>query len=413
MVTAKVLRHFGTVEWLIAALCLASLSDFAYRWSHLLGVFWDISVYERAVADYGHGVDAYRTDMLFPFVYHPLVLRTLAVINSIVPLRVLLPALTVASFVWLFLELMQMTREVTRGLSTTGSGEAHGVGPRRLLLAALAAAAFGGIGAAALMSGNMAPLMHFSVMAALLHGGRTSGVSRYLPCALIGLFALVKPYFLIFLAVPVLLYERRTVNLACAALVVAFFAVVWQSFGPYMWPAEYAHFLSNLRWHILGRSDLGYTFFYFFGAITHNVFLALVLHALVSLALVALIPLLFTRKYGHAASFAPRLLVLYLVLTMANPRMKDYDLFPALVGFFAVFGLLLEWAAPVTLAALSLAAVPLLSAVFPDLSAHHPVLFDPFGNWQLVSLAVMGLLFLVEMLDERALEKSAPASKPL
>jgi hypothetical protein len=315
------------------------------------------------------------------------VLRLFALASNVVPLHVLLPALTVGSLVWLAVELARATSQV--------------IGPARFAAAFVMAAAFGGVGAPALMSGNLAPTMDFALMAALLRGRRDPGaLSRYLPYALILLFALVKPYFLLFLAAPVILYERRVVALLCGVIVTAMFAAIWLSFQAY-WPSEYAQFLANLRWHILGRGDLGYTFFYVFGALTRKVDLALTLHVFVSLLLLALVPMLFARKYGPAkAPFVPQLMVLHLALTLANPRMKDYDLFPALVGFFAVFGLLSRASERIILAGLSLAAVPLLGSVFPAVSARHPILFDPFGNWQIVGLAVIAVLFLVGMLEE-------------
>ncbi len=137
-----------------------------------------------------------------------------------------------------------------------------------------------------------------------------------------------------------------------------------------------------------------------FGAITHKAMLALELHTIVSLVLIALVPLLFAKKYGRAVPFAPQALVLYLILSLANPRMKDYDLFPALLGFFAVSGMFSKWATQIAFAGLLLTLVPLLSWAFPELNSHHPMLFDPFGTWQIVALAVIGLAFLVNMFDD-------------
>jgi hypothetical protein len=403
MYASENLRRFGPLEWLIAVLSAVSVAVFASRWARMLGFLWDISVYERAVADYGRGMDPYRTDVMFPFVYHPLVLRLFAMLSSVLPLKVVLPALTLAALVWLSRELLDAVAwSGTAPSQSARETQEHIIGPWQLALAIAAASGFGGIGAPALLSGNMSPLMHFALMAALLRGARAHGTfCRHLPYVLILLFALIKPYFLIFLAAPVLLYERRMVAVGWALAVAALFTAIWLSFQIY-WTAEYAHFIAILRWHILGRGDIGYTFFYVFGAITHKPLLALELHTIVSLLLIALVPLLFAKKYGRAIPFAPQLLVLYLMLTLANPRMKDYDLFPALVGFFAVSGMLSKWATQITLAGLLLSLVPLLSWAFPDLSSRHPMLFDPFGTWQIVALAAIGLMFLVNMFDDGA-----------
>ena len=394
MSTLKAPRRIGALEWLIAVVCAVSLADFAYRWSRILGVFWDVSVYERAAADYASGANPWRTGTLLPFVYHPLVLRALAVLNGLVPLRLLLPALTLAALAWLSYELTQTTRR------DSSPGEPPVIGPLQFLLALGIAGAFGGIGASALMSGNLAPLMDFALLAALMRGRYATGVFfRYLPYGVILLAALVKPYLLLNLAVPVLLYPRRVVALVCAAAVVASFGAIWLLFQ-LQWPGEYAQFMTSLREHILGSGDLGYTFFHVFAALTHNALLALVLHAVVCVLLLALVQQFFKQRYaGREIPFIPHFLVLYLVLTLVNPRMKDYDLFPALVGLFAVFGALSRWSVSLTLAALLPTVFPLSSVLVPALAANHPLLFDPFGTWQLVGLAVFGVGLLVGVLE--------------
>ena len=405
-------RRFGPIELLTALVCAVSLADFSYRWSRILGFFWDISVYQRAVSDYSTGVDPYRTDVLFPFVYHPLVLRMLALLGAVVSLKIILPVLTVGAIVWLARELAH-PKTLPEGSAQAGATASQVITPTRFLAAVVMAGAFGGVGAAACMSGNLAGLMHFALMAALLRASRTSGsFFRFLPYGLILLAALVKPYFLLYLAVPVMLFERRVLALGCSVAVVALFGAIWFSFQVY-WPQEYAQFLANLRWHILGRGDMGYTFFFVFGALTHHkVPMALGLHSLVSVLMIVLVPLLFKQKYGREAPFVPQLLVLYLALTLANPRMKDYDLFPALVGFFAVFWLLSRLAAAIVLAALVLTVVPLLSSLMPEFAQQHPILFDPFGTWQIVGLAFLGVAFLMVM-QEPAPGTYAPASRPL
>jgi hypothetical protein len=391
---------------LIALICALSLADFSYRWSRILGFFWDISVYQRAVSDYTSGVDPYRTDVLFPFVYHPLVLRLLACIGAVVPLTVVLPVLTLGAIVWLARELMEATAKP----SASGAAVSQTLGPLQFAAAFVMAAAFGGVGAASCMSGNLANLMHFALMAALLHGSRAPRLFfRLLPYGLILLFALVKPYFMLYLAVPVMLYERRILALVRSAAVIALFGAIWLSFQVY-WPQEYAQFLANLRWHILGRGDMGYTFFFVFGALTHKVPLALALHVLVSVLMIALVPLLFKQRFGRDVPFVPQLLVLYLVLTLANPRMKDYDLFAALVGFFAVFGLISRWAASLILVVLTVTIVPLLSSLMPEFAAQHRILFDPFGTWQIAGLALLGVSFLVVMQEPPATDQVAVSS---
>lgn len=386
--TAKILRRFDTVALAITAVSLLSLVFFSYRWSKN-GFFWDLAVYRRAVADYNRNVDPYRTDVVLPFVYHPLVLRLFALMNGILPLRVSLPLLELAAFAWFAFEFLQATLP----------REAPGNGRSPRILAAMAAGAFGGIGVPAFMAGNITSFMHFALIASLLHSRRVAGVpSACLPYGLILLFALVKPYFLIFLAVLVLLSASRTIALACSAAVVLVVAAAWLS-SDFFRPAEFARFNGALQSQILDKGDLGYSFFGVVDALTHRHLLALALHAAACSLLSAAVLLLFARKHGCLAEFAPRLFLTYLVLTLANPRMKDYDLFPALIGFFVVFGLAPRAAALGTLAALLLTLVPLAAPLFQELSARYPPLFDPYGTWQDVGLMVIGVVFV--MLERR------------
>jgi hypothetical protein len=398
----KAARRSGLLEWLIAAISALTLIISFRLWWRLLGLFWDISVYERAALDYSRGIDAYRTDAHFPFVYHPLVLRVLARFEALISLELLLPTLTLAAAGWLIVELLRA------GAKPSNQGQAHQardpgiIVPTQVGLGLVAAAGFGGIGIPALMSGNLSPLMHFALLAALVRGRSASdAISRYLPYGLIFLFALVKPYMLIYLGATVLLYRPRMTAMTCSALTAALFALSWLSFKA-RWPAEYNSFVANLSGHVLARGDIGYTFFYFFLSLTRKIPLALALHAVISCLLIALVMLLFTQKYGSRAPFVPQLMLVYLVLTLANPRMKDYDLFPALAGFFTVFGLISARAALITFAGSSLASIPLLFRLFaPEIAVRHPRMLDPFGNWQLIGLAVIAILLLVELQDEQ------------
>lgn len=404
----NVSRRFGLVEALIAAISVLALVAFCRPWWRLLGFFWDTSVYERAATDYLQGVDAYRRDVRFPFVYHPLVLRGLACLKALLSLKALLPMLTLAALAWFFVELWRAGRSSPADGRARDTLDTRAIDPTRIGLGLLAAAGFGGIGIPALMSGNLSPLMHFALMAAFLRGRDAARAFwRYLPYGLIFLFALVKPYLLIYLAVPVLVYESRAKALACSALVVALFALTWLSFK-LEWPTEYASFVANLSWHVLGKGDVGFSFFYVFATLTHKIPLALGMHTLLSLVLIALVPLLFTQKYGRQAPVVPQLMVLYLALTVANPRMKEYDLFPALAGFFAVFGLISPRAAPITLAGVLLASIPPIVGFFaPDMVMRHPQVLDPFGNWQIIGLALVAVVLLVEMQDGQSATKGS------
>ena len=54
-----------------------------YRLPHNIHDYlWDFGVYERAVSDYGKGLNPYRTDIGLLFVYHPVVLKFFCFVDS-------------------------------------------------------------------------------------------------------------------------------------------------------------------------------------------------------------------------------------------------------------------------------------------------------------------------------------------
>jgi hypothetical protein len=276
--------------------------------------------------------------------------------------------------------------------------EGYGNGPAPKILAVVAASAFGGIAVPVLLSGNITAFLHFALIAALLRSKRIVSIGATLaPYALLCLFLVIKPYFLPYLALPVLFAANRKTALVYSAAAVGVAAAGWFSFD-WIRPTEYNHFIQALRHATLGQGDLGYSFFGFFNRLTYNYVLALALHGVACVLLLAGVSLLLTQKYGHDGAFVPWLFVIYFLLTLANPRMKDYDLFPALIGLLLVFGLAPRSAALGTLAGLLLSFVPLLAPLFQELSTRHPLLFDPYGTWQDIGLVAIGAVFVVGML---------------
>lgn len=367
--------------------CAFSVREFSDSWLRRMGGwFWDLEVYERALSAHGRGTDPYYTGVLLPFVYHPVVLRLLALLDSIGSLRVVLIALTVGAVIWLSREVMYTTTHPQGGEAGSRS-----FGPMHYLVAFAMACAFGGVGVTACMSGNVSVTMHFAMMAALLRGGRPGGLFfRFLPFGLLVLCSLVKPFFLAYLAVPVLLYERRLTALACSFVVVALFGVLWYGFEVY-WPGEYAHFQLNVV-RLLSDQDPWYSFFYVFCALTGSRPLSLAAHCVMSVLMIVLVLRLFRQRFGRDVPFAPQLLVLYGVLTLASPRVKEYDLFPVLVGLFLALDLLTPLALRLILISVMLTLIPLPIVMGAD--APHPPGFSPVASWQAFALLFLGVAFL-------------------
>ena len=392
MASREVTRRFDPVWLAIATASLLGLAVFAYRGTRH-GVLWDLSVYHRAVLDYLQNVDPYRTDVYFPLVYHPLVLRLLVLLNGIAPLKISLLALELLSFAWFAFELLRAPVPL----------EGHGDGPESRILAVLAASAFGGIAIPVLLSGNITAFLHFALIASLLRSKRVVSLgATWAPYGLLCLFIVIKPYFLAYLALLVLLAANRKTALMYSTAVAGVAAVGWFSFD-WLRPAEYARFIQALQHATLGKGDLGYSFFGFFNTLTYNYPLSLALHGVACVLLLAAVLFLLAHKYGRQGAFVPWLFVIYFVLTLANPRMKDYDLFPALIGLLLLFGLAPRSAALGTLAGLLLSFVPLLAPLFQALSTQHPLLFNPNGTWQDIGLVAIGAACVVGMLRKGAI----------
>jgi len=388
VVSREIPRRFDTVWFAIAAASLLGLAVFASHGSKH-GALWDLEVYRRAVDDYHGNVDPYHTDVYYPLVYHPLVLRLFVLLNAVLPLKVSLLSLEWAAFAWFVFELVRTPVRL----------EGHGnAAPEPKILAIVAAGAFGGIGIPTLLSGNITSFMHLALLAALLRSKRVISTGAVLtPYALLCVFVVIKPYFLVFLALPVLLSTNRKTALLYSAAVVGVAAAAWFSFA-WLRPTEYAHFIQALRYATLDKGDVGYSFFGFFNKLTYNYALAFAVHGVACVLLLGAVLFLLAGKYGREEAFVPSLFLIYFVLTLANPRMKDYDLFPALIGLLLVFGLRPRSAALGTLAGLLLSFVPLLAPLFQELSTQHPLLFDPYGTWQDMGLVAIGAVFVVGML---------------
>jgi hypothetical protein len=353
------------------------------------GIFWDLSVYQRAVDDLRAGHDPYRTGAGLPFVYHPLVLDAFRLLNQFVALRPALLVLYAISFGWFVFELAVW-------LDTAGrtAARAHGVSaPTGLssgISSFLAAAAFGGVGITSFLTGNITSFMHFALLAAFLRANRKPGrMSRVVPGALLLLFSIIKPYFLLYLLIPVVLASGKRAALVRLACMGAVFGGVWLVLA-HLEPMEYAAFIGALKYQSLQRLDIGYSFFWVFRRVLNNDWLALGMHVAAS-AVLLLLAGLFIRRSDEEKRDGAALFLLYMVLTLANPRMKEYDLFPALVCFFIFLRTVLPGAGFIISVGLFFSSIPLLLRLVRTAGVVLPSITGASDTWQIVGLAALTL----------------------
>jgi hypothetical protein len=308
----------GPKLWL-ALIMLAAFSYFGVTNGWWLAPFWDNGVYARAVTEHLAGGDAYRVEPFpfFPFVYHPYVFASFLGVHSVVPLW---PALLVA----MLASAVFASRALFR---------AAGIETREFATALAVTACFVMFGLTSFASGNLVVTLDFLIIGVSLTRLALRG-SYFGPAAfaLIVLGSLVKPYLLAYLAL--VLLDRRQLWQGGAVIVVgaALAGILWVS-GHWVMPDLMARYLANIAdLQTPGRMDLGLTVFALGYALLGSNIAALGLHAVVigALAIWALQAL--WRAQDRGTMPAPMILALaWLVLTLINPRMKDYDIGPALL----------------------------------------------------------------------------------
>lgn len=281
--------------------------------------FWDNSVYYRAVEDYLSGADAYRNEQppFLPFVYHPYVLWAFAAIHSGVHLWYALVCAMFASAAYAGYLLFR-----SAGLST-----------REFLTAVTIAFTLKFFALTSFASGNLVVTLNFLIFGTCLHYLRQRGqYLSWLPAVLIVFGALVKPYLLAYLFLALL--DRRPLlrSIAMISAGVAFSVVAWLS-AYLVLPDQMRNLTGNLYdLQSTTRMDLGWSLFSIVYHLVGSNLAALSIHCVVmgALAIWLLRALLHARDEGTARPVM--ILVLgWLMLTLVNPRMKDYDIGPALL----------------------------------------------------------------------------------
>lgn len=317
MVKEFLFDRLGPKLWL-ALLMIAATCYFGIVNGWWPTLFWDNMVYSRSVDDHLAGLDAYRNDPppFLPFVYHPYVLKAFLAINAVVPLWYALVFAMIASAIYTGLALYRVAGLSLREFATA--------------MAVVALLKFFVL--TSLASANLVVTLNCVIFGACLYllqrHGRYMG---WLPFVLIVMAALVKPYLLAYLGLALL--DRRpllhSLGIILAGTVLA--TILWFS-GQWAMPAEMSALMANLAdLQSPSRKDLGLTIFAETYHLVGSNLVALGVHGLImgGFAIWVLRELWKARDAGTARPVTI-LVVGWLVLTLINPRMKDYDIGPAL-----------------------------------------------------------------------------------
>ena len=301
------------------------------------GIFWDLGIYAKAINVLNSGGDPYSPDQLggyLSFVYHPLVLHVMALFGSWLSLALM--AFYIASIVYFLFSLKKNSN---------------------LWLSAFLAFAYCGIGFISIASGNLTVFFHLILLGILardasqdLEQKKNSKLPTSINTTFVVLllvFSIVKPYFLIYLAIPLIMQWGKKEDFAKTLRLVltwiSIFVILMIS-SSLFYSAKFSAFIASLQNQTLGKRDLGYGFVMFFydyylsaGPLIYRAFY---LHFLIAVALLLIsIYLAIKNKWlstdNSNSAYFPFLL--YFLLTLFNPRLKVYDLFPAFFALYVYF----------------------------------------------------------------------------
>ena len=328
----KKLPLFASLEFLLGLIWLVASFQFVEN-----GIFWDLGIYAKAINVLNSGGDPYSPDQLggfLSFVYHPLVLHVMALFGSwLFPVVV---TFYIASIIYFLFSLKKNSN---------------------LWLSAFLAFAYCGIGFISIASGNLTVFFHLILLGILardasqdLEQKKNSKLPTSINTTFVILllaFSIVKPYFLIYLAIPLIMQWGKKEGFAKTLRLV----LTWMSIfiilmisSSLFYGAEFSSFISAVQNQTLGKRDLGYglvMFFYdYYLSAGPLIYRAFVLHfAIAVLLLLIAIYLAIKNKWLSVnklnSAYFPFLL--YFLLTLFNPRLKVYDLFPAFFALYVYF----------------------------------------------------------------------------
>jgi len=346
------------------------------------GILWDLGIYEKAALIFNTGGNAYDSSFYLSkvtpgvghlFIYQPIVLRGMALFGEY--LGVIMILLYVGSLLFFFQSL--------------GNN-------RSWWLASFFAFAYCGLGTVSIGSGNITAFLHLILISLLLRNIKKDAITFTTFVVAVILFSLVKPYFIAYLLIPLATTfqtysQKRVWSLTITVGLMFTGAIIgsWLYFGE-----EFQAFISAVRTQTIDKHDLGHGvvmyFYEYYRSAGTLIYRAYILHFAI-LGSVILLALFLANRSNllKQANFA---LLLYFLLTILNPRLKVYDLFPALVALFLFGSTFPETIIRNCLFVIAY-ALSLSQLVGTPLFAHTCILSDPLNVYYLtMGLVLIGLL---------------------
>jgi len=277
--------------------------------------YWDLEVYSFAVDSYLRSENPYLNRIGFDFLYHPLVLLALVKLNSLIHIGYLVPLL-------IMLSLYFYLRVFFEGVSKKWRNKSD------LLRIFMLFMGFLGWGYLGVVSGNLSMLGHLTIQSIFFLYIKKKGlVYLILFTILVGLFAIIKPYFLAYL-VMFLMVKRRVASFNIVFLI--FFTLSAWFYGARIFPSMYQSFLTNLNSGTFSNEDLGLTLF---SVLYPHVGLlkAIIVHTV----LISVCMWVYCIRIKNSNSLS-QFVWLSVISILANPRVKEYDLVLLLLLYFVL-----------------------------------------------------------------------------
>ena len=391
---------------IIIIIALILLPFYVRHWMKQYGLLWDLSTYTRVVLDYQNGFLPYRTDLNLNFIYHPLVLQSFYYINEFFSLTAFLLLFYTISLVWFSYEINAfiLSKENTNKQITRND----------IIFYSTVTVVFGGIGVCSLLAGNITPFLHFYLIASFLRVLRKQDIfSIILSFFFILIFSVIKPYFLLYILIPFLInYDKRKLCTLSSVMVLILWITI---FGCYYFinNEEFTQFWVALKHQSIHKNDVGYSFYgilrndlglIFFEGVSKNILndlVNLMIHISISCILLFWFKSRIIKK-DLQNLITTNFFLAYFVLTIINPRLKEYDVFPATICLFIYFNTKSYANYKILLTGLLISSIQLILKDILQLKIDFPsgILRKEYF-YQIIGLIVIGLGYYFSNLINR------------
>ena len=379
---------------------IISLLIFSYNIHFFIvnGVLADLAIYERAAVAYLQNKNAYRPEVAQNlFVYNPVILHLFAYLERLFGFTHCIAAIYAFTTIWFGVEIYLCFHKLP--IKNESIKKATIL---NFCLIQISALAFGGIGFLSFTTGNITLYTHFLLIACLLGFYRTDCMRyKIIFCILLLFFSIIKPYFLAYLAIIFLIFNNKSQIILALTFIIGAFGATWLS-SMYFYAPEYQEFINALHQQILVFNDIGFSIF----AVAINAHLSetvsIIIHIIFSIIMLYAFAFYLPRFFSIKTDLYARTFLLYFCLCIINPRMKEYDLYPAIICIFMFFHQITLKNKPIMLLGIIVSIIPeLLAVISEDFVIKLPAIFTKAHPWQLLGLVIMFGVFAIYIMQDK------------